>query len=261
MNRAYWKGVLERRDNIVRYTQDFGNITKHSFNTQLSQYYDEYYNANHYKIEKIILKEIFMHHDMKFTSNVSTDNCETAEFWKEIYKERFANLTNLNLQDIADVDFGSLINVRAENVVKKLIDGQSMNEIKSIFDFMIESNFIKSKVNPGLLIITIAPDELKPKLDIIVPRMSNQRHWFVVAKYFMKKHFVLEGDFRGAVDLIMEAYNGNPPISIDAKDLSRLNVDIFAKDVDLWYGANSPAKTNRDKQYCEIIKYCQLAFS
>jgi len=257
MNRAYWKGVLERRDNIVKYTQDFGNVSKPTFNAQISQYYEDYYNTNHQQVEIDLTKKLYIQGNKIYLCNDVENLIET---WMPILIQQCSSLEGTNLSNVANTNMDFLTNVESKSIIDTLLANNSSSFIRSVFDCIIENNYIKMKINPKLAVSIISLDELRDKLDTVLPYMSNQRHWFVVTKFMMKKRFVNNGDFKAASSLIIDAYDGYPPIGIDPRDLSRLNVGLYSKEVDLWYDKNYKPSKTREQQSFEIFKICQSVF-
>lgn len=79
--------------------------------------------------------------------------------------------------------------------------------------------------------------------------IENKRQWFSVIKVLMWRGYVCDGDFAGAVAMIQEAM---PHLQLDAKDMSRMNVQSFSKPLERWDMGDAPVKGNVFTQYKDI---------
>jgi len=79
--------------------------------------------------------------------------------------------------------------------------------------------------------------------------ICNKRQWFPVIKVLMWRGYVCEGDFAGGVAMIQEAM---PDLDLDAKDMSRMNVQSFSKPLERWEMSDAPVKGNLFIQYKHI---------
>lgn len=96
------------------------------------------------------------------------------------------------------------------------------------------------------------PDErlteevLKDKIERVICFIENKRLWFSVCKYMMWRKMVAEGDFKTAVDIIDRLF---PNLGLDAKDLSKLNVLSFSKELSQWDPKDAPVKNTVFSKY------------
>lgn len=75
-------------------------------------------------------------------------------------------------------------------------------------------------------------------------RIPTQRHWFAICKGLMKLKLVGDGDFKNAVQLILDSLPENLRPKLNYKDLQKLNVLSFVKDIDQWDASDSPVGKN-----------------
>lgn len=94
-----------------------------------------------------------------------------------------------------------------------------------------------------------AAESIRESLETLKSQVGNNRQWFSVVKVLMWKGYVNDGDFAGAAALICEVL---PDVRLDAKDLSRLNVQSFSKPLDKWDVGNAPVQGNVFIQYRDI---------
>ena len=94
-------------------------------------------------------------------------------------------------------------------------------------------------------------ENLSGALEAMVTMVGNNRQWFPVIKVLMWKGYVREGDFAGAVALIREML---PATNLDAKDMSKLNVQSFTKPLERWDVGNAPVQGNTFSQYKSIAE-------
>lgn len=90
---------------------------------------------------------------------------------------------------------------------------------------------------------------LRDVLNVYSRQLKQGRRWFSIVKVLMWKNYVPLGDFAGAVALI-ESFL--PNVKLDAKDLSKLNVLSFSKELEKWDPENAPVKGNLFEQYRSI---------
>lgn len=84
-------------------------------------------------------------------------------------------------------------------------------------------------------------DKLRANIDAVMPMMvGNSRYWFCICKVIMKLNMVGENDFKGAANLIEQAYPEGLPMNIDVKDIQKLNSLSLSKDVTEWDEKDSP---------------------
>lgn len=90
---------------------------------------------------------------------------------------------------------------------------------------------------------------LKENVDLIRSRINNGRLWFSVCKHMMWQKLVPEGDFQTAADILQRLY---PGLTLNAKDLSSLNVQSFRKHVSEWTDADAPVSGTTFNKYMTI---------
>ena len=94
-----------------------------------------------------------------------------------------------------------------------------------------------------------ASENLNAALEEMKKLIENKRQWFSVIKVLMWRGYVCDGDFAGAVALIQEVI---PDLMLDAKDMSRLNVQSFSKPLERWDVSDAPVQGNVFMQYKSI---------
>ncbi len=85
----------------------------------------------------------------------------------------------------------------------------------------------------------LTEERLKEKVSLIRNKLENGRLWFPVCKFMMWEKMVPEGDFDAAAEIIKRLF---PDVSLNAKDLSSLNVFSFRKELKEWNQEDSPIK-------------------
>ena len=96
---------------------------------------------------------------------------------------------------------------------------------------------------------TSASENLRTALQEMKDLIGNNRQWFSVIKVLMWRGYVCDGDLAGAVAMIQEAM---PNLSLDAKDMSRQNVQSFSKPLERWDESDAPVHGNVFAQYKHI---------
>lgn len=74
----------------------------------------------------------------------------------------------------------------------------------------------------------------------ILPYITAEREWFAVCKGIMKLKLVGDGDFKNAMAMIEDALPIGQRPKIKYHDIQKLDVQSFAKGVDLWDKSDSP---------------------
>ena len=92
----------------------------------------------------------------------------------------------------------------------------------------------------------LTEDMLKDKVERVMLLITNKRLWFSVCKYMMWKGMVADGDFKSAVDIIDRLF---PNLGLDAKDLSKLNVLSFSKELSQWNPKDAPVQNTVFSKY------------
>lgn len=85
----------------------------------------------------------------------------------------------------------------------------------------------------------LTEEQLRDKIERVRPFIENKRLWFPVCKYMMWRKMVAEGDFKTAVDILDRLFP-EPKLGLDYKDLSKMNVDSFSKELSRWDPKNAP---------------------
>lgn len=99
-------------------------------------------------------------------------------------------------------------------------------------------------------------DELRRRVDSVRTHIGKtNRLWFPVCKYMMWRKMVPEGDFSSAVKILEKIY---PELSLNADDLSTLNVLSFNKSIDDWDPTNAPVKGTTFNKYYTIAELISL---
>lgn len=92
--------------------------------------------------------------------------------------------------------------------------------------------------NPDLHPLT--EEELKRKVDIVLPCIKSARMWFSVCKYMMWRHMCAEMNFKDACDILIHLY---PELKLDYTKLRDLNVFSLKEELDDWkYEYDKPFK-------------------
>ena len=94
-----------------------------------------------------------------------------------------------------------------------------------------------------------ASENLHTALEELKGMIDNKRKWFSVIKVLMWRRYVCDGDFAGAVAMIQQIM---PELELDAKDMSRLNVQSFSKPLERWDASDAPVQGNVFTQYKDI---------
>lgn len=92
-------------------------------------------------------------------------------------------------------------------------------------------------------------EHLHTALEELGKLIVNKRQWFSVIKVLMWRGYVSDGDFAGAVAMIQEIM---PDLKLDAKDMSRMNVQSFSKPLERWDISDAPVGGNVFMQYKDI---------
>lgn len=98
------------------------------------------------------------------------------------------------------------------------------------------NNYNYGKKENGKELIT--PDVLRSHTDLVIPFITNSRHWFSVCKMMMRLSIVGEGDFESAVVLIRAAYPNGLQIEPNPSDLSRMDCGSWKKNEPEEWGAD-----------------------
>ena len=98
--------------------------------------------------------------------------------------------------------------------------------------------------------------DLRSAIDQLLPLISQNRHWFGVAKALMWRGWVADGDFAGAVSLLESLYPDGLPYRPDSNDLSsKVNVGTWSKTLDRWDINDCPVQQyNRYSQYVAVAE-------
>ena len=92
-------------------------------------------------------------------------------------------------------------------------------------------------------------EHLQTALEELKGLIDNKRQWFSVIKVLMWRGYVCDGDFAGAVAIIQKTM---PELKLDAKDMSRMNVQSFSKSLERWDISDAPVGGNVFMQYKDI---------
>lgn len=104
---------------------------------------------------------------------------------------------------------------------------------------------------------TLSEEELKKKIDKVLPHIKNARLWFSVCKYMMWEHMCAEMDFEGACEILLKLY---PNLTLDAKSMQKLNVFTLKEELEDWeYEYDQPFKDEKTfEEYRFVaIKLCE----
>ena len=80
-------------------------------------------------------------------------------------------------------------------------------------------------------------EELKRKVDMVLPQMTTQRNWFPVCTYMMQAKIVDEGDFKTACSILSQLY---PETKLNAKDLASMYTSYVQKPIEEWTIEKNP---------------------
>ena len=92
-------------------------------------------------------------------------------------------------------------------------------------------------------------EHLQTALEKLRGLIENKRQWFSVIKVLMWRGYVCDGDFAGAVAMIQRII---PDLKLDAKDMSRMNVQSFSRPLERWDISDAPVCGNVFMQYKDI---------
>lgn len=102
----------------------------------------------------------------------------------------------------------------------------------------------------------LTEDELMQRVEGVRSHIGKtNRLWFPVCKYMMWRKMVTDGDFQSAVRILERLY---PELSLNADDLSSLNVYSFKKPLDEWEPTNAPVKGTTFNKYYTIAELISL---
>lgn len=92
-------------------------------------------------------------------------------------------------------------------------------------------------------------EHLQTALEELRGVIDNKRQWFSVIKVLMWRGYVCDGDFAGAVAMIQRII---PDLKLDAKDMSRMNVQSFSRPLERWDISDAPVCGNIFMKYKDI---------
>ena len=83
--------------------------------------------------------------------------------------------------------------------------------------------------------------------------IKYKRMWFCIYRVLADHGKIDDTDFHGFISLIEEIMGNNAPI-LDAKDLSRINTDCFAKDLTRWRADDTPVGITHAHEYIRLAR-------
>lgn len=96
--------------------------------------------------------------------------------------------------------------------------------------------------------------DLRECIDEVLPLMSNASHWFCIYRGMVDHGLNKKKDYSGFVALIENLYPEGVPFGINAGDISKLDINSFAKPVKEWDGNDAPRKGVTFVQYKKIAE-------
>jgi len=108
---------------------------------------------------------------------------------------------------------------------------------------VIAENYYENNRRPA------TAEHLHAALEELRGLITNNRQWFPVVKVLMWRGYVCDGDFAGAVAMIQQIM---PDLRLDARDMSRMNVQSFSKPLERWDISDAPVGGNVFMQYRNI---------
>ena len=108
---------------------------------------------------------------------------------------------------------------------------------------VIAENYYENNRRPA------TAEHLQSSLEELRGLIVNKRQWFSVIKVLMWRGYVSDGDFAGAVAMIQRIM---PDLKLDAKDMSRMNVQSFSRPLERWDISDAPVAGNVFMQYKDI---------
>lgn len=100
----------------------------------------------------------------------------------------------------------------------------------------------------------LTDDDLRNKINQVLPLMKNSRHWFSIIKVLMLHGQVLDGDFEAGKNLIERLYPAGVTLKIDPADLSKLHTGSFRLPVVSWVQNDAPVARS-----AEFFQYRSIA--
>lgn len=120
-------------------------------------------------------------------------------------------------------------------------------EVRNDFSGTVNFGSDLKKVGESQPMFSSRDEQLRDVARRFLPHVEkNARLWFCLCKAMMWREDAVDGDFPGAVARLRQAFGGELPCEIDAKDISRLNVLSFSYTIDRWNQADSPFKRGND---------------
>lgn len=100
-------------------------------------------------------------------------------------------------------------------------------------------------------------DKLKRAVAKVAKQMEgNSRLWFSIYRVLADMKYIEEGDFEGLRNKMDDLFPDND-FSINPKDLSRLNVDVFRRRLFLWDEESAPVQGKRFWDYYNLARKFQ----
>lgn len=97
----------------------------------------------------------------------------------------------------------------------------------------------------------LTDDDLRDKINAVMPRITSNRHWFAIIKVLMLKGKVAYDDFEDGGNLIMRLFPAGYPHVFDPADLKKLHDGCFRLPLSEWKKDTSPYK--RDAEFKQMF--------
>lgn len=101
----------------------------------------------------------------------------------------------------------------------------------------------------------ISDDELRDRINKVLPLIKQNRHWFCIIKVLMLRGLVKNKDFKGAAERIRSLYPGGLEVEIDPADLQSMHNGSFMFPLSEWSLTDGPFKREYEfKQYLSLAQ-------
>lgn len=97
----------------------------------------------------------------------------------------------------------------------------------------------------------LTDDDLRDKINAVMPRITSNRHWFAIIKVLMLKGKVAYDNFEDGEKLVKRLFPAGYPHAFDPADLKKLHDGSFRLPLGEWQKETSPYK--RDAEFKQMF--------
>lgn len=90
------------------------------------------------------------------------------------------------------------------------------------------------------LLEPVTDEDVKRYIDIMIPQIVNQNHWYAIVRPLMWRSVIIDGDYEGAVSYIRRLYPDGLWKCPTTDDLRRLDACSMRKSLDKWSEDDAP---------------------